>query len=170
MKFNTKAILLVLLVCLSSCQEKKKTVDSPMKTVAKVEELGVDISRHSWILGKHIQVNVEEGKKNQEAWTRRGENTYEGIAIATVDGKSNVNEVMNLREGQSGLEFVVQHGHNKPMVFQVTEETDTSFTCENKENDFPQKIHYEMRKTGLYALISGGGPEIEYIFRPINAK
>lgn len=43
----------------------------------------------------------------------------------------------------------------EPVVFTITQSDDSSFTAENPEHDFPQLIHYQLRKDSLIAYIEG---------------
>jgi hypothetical protein len=45
-----------------------------------------------------------------------------------------------------------------------------SFTCENKNNEFPKMIEYSMQDQLLLAKISGGDTEILFSFEKLGPK
>jgi hypothetical protein len=54
--------------------------------------------------------------------------------------------------------------NENPTLFKFTQQTDSSFICENKLNDFPSKINYFLKNKKLNAIISNKETKIEFVF------
>lgn len=54
--------------------------------------------------------------------------------------------------------------YQKPTLFKFTNQTDTSFICENPRNEFPKKITYFKEKQQLKAMVSSGDFKINFVF------
>jgi len=68
-------------------------------------------------------------------------------------------ETISLKETNGTLYFsptVMNQNDQKPIQFELTDLSDSSFVFENEKHDFPQKIAYRMiTKDSLVAEISG---------------
>jgi len=167
MKFsNIHLYLLASCLMMIGCQSK--TNNSPntaeqlsTKTVALKKSV-LTIDDFAWIAGTFDRINAEPGVENIELWTRKNDNEYEAMVIDIKDGKRTITAVMNLQVKQKRL--IVRHLEGKPTIFKLTDYDETSFTVENKENDFPKKIHYKKTEAGIQATISGGGQAILFDF------
>ena len=58
--------------------------------------------------------------------------------------------------------------NEQPTLFKFTEQTDSSFVCENPQNEFPQKINYFLDNKQLKAIVSGDDFRIDFIFEKVN--
>ena len=58
--------------------------------------------------------------------------------------------------------------NEQPTLFKFTEQTDSSFVCENPQNEFPKKIKYFLDNKQLKAIISAEDFRIDFIFEKVN--
>jgi hypothetical protein len=123
------------------------------------------IENFSWLLGDWQRTNNQAGKLTSESW-KFSEQKYQGLGVTVVDSDTVFYENMALTNIENTLYLVVNTPqHEKPVHFKITAQSKDSFTAENPDNDFPKKIHYQKNNEGLKAIISGGGKDIEFIFK-----
>jgi len=123
----------------------------------------------SWLLGSWQRINEEEGRQTFEHWKKQSKDEFIGIGCTLKGGDTIWQEAMKLRKLDKNWNLeVTGEGESEPTIFKLTEINNDSFTCENPENEFPKLITYAKTGTGLKAVISGGGPNIEFKFNKIN--
>lgn len=153
---KNQSVLVFIILCLFSCkssanqQETKPMTSSP---------------RPDWLLGKWQRTNDEEYKKTYEQWQKVNDTLYMGLGFAMQGNDTISKENMHifLKDTVWNCD-VYMPGDATPTSFVFTEHTDTSFVCENAQNEFPKKIAYTLKRDTIRATISGGGPEILYLF------
>ena len=70
---------------------------------------------------------------------------------------------ISVNEGHHCL--IVEHdGSSDAVIFDFTYEDEHSFKCRNNENDYPKQIEYRREGDELVAIISEGGPMLEFRF------
>lgn len=167
MKFPNIPLYFLASCLIIACQSKPNTAPNPAEQLSAKSETAkkavLTMDDFAWITGTFNRINAEPDVENMELWTRKNDNEYEAMAIDIIDGKRKITEVMNLQVKQRRL--IVRHLEGKPTIFKLTDYDSTSFTVENPENDFPKKIHYKKTEAGINAIISGGGPAIEFDFK-----
>lgn len=124
------------------------------------------IDNMDWLLGSWERMDEAEGKITHEHWKRISDKEYKGLGCTMVEKDTVWQENMSLIHNDSIWIFKVK-GTNaeQATIFNFTDLTKNSFTCENEENEFPKKIEYYKDKEYLKAKISGGGPEIPFQFK-----
>jgi hypothetical protein len=73
-------------------------------------------------------------------------------------------EILSIVEINDTLFYKVVGVNENPTLFKFTEQTETSFTCENPENEFPKKIQYSLENGVLKAVISAGETRVGFEF------
>jgi hypothetical protein len=82
----------------------------------------------------------------------------------SVKNKSNCNSLGIFTDYQK-IYFVSDVPEDKqPVYFAITEITETGFTCENPQHEFPKKIMYRKEGNQLKAIISGDGKAFTLLF------
>lgn len=143
--------------------------NTPTKTdIAKTgtAKLDANLSEKNlyWILGNWKRVNNEEGKITYEFWKRKGVDHFVGIGF-TLQGRDTVfKENMRLMPINGVWSLEVTGVNETPTLFPITEHIDKSFKCENKKNEYPKNISYQIKGKQLEAVISGGGPNVTFLF------
>ena len=119
-----------------------------------------EFKKPDFLLGYWNRVNDQPEKKTFEIWR----SDFTGIGY-TMQGKDTTFvEILSIEEINDTLYYKVVGVNENPTLFKFTEQTETSFTCENPENEFPKKIQYSLENNQLKAVISAGEDAIEFVF------
>lgn len=137
--------LFICLVCLYSCSQQK-------------------LQKPEFLLGKWNRVNNQPEKKTYEIWR----SDFTGIGYTLKGKDTTFVEILSIVEINNTLFYKVVGVNENPTLFKFTEQTETSFTCENPENEFPKKIQYSLENGVLKAMISAGNDSIEFVFEKDN--
>lgn len=140
-------ILFLGIILLISCQKEEKKPSKP-----------------TFLIGNWIRLNDTEGNKTYENW----KSDLSGMGITIKNGETIFNEQMSILEINDTLHLMVSNVNETPTYFKFTSHTDTSFVCENPQNEFPKKIHYFLEKKQLKAIISSDDFRIDFIFDKVN--
>ncbi|UBM60196.1 DUF6265 family protein [Marinilongibacter aquaticus] len=147
---------LFLLFALSSC-----IADEAEETSGEQEE-----RPFAWLLGSWQRSNETEGRQTFEFWDSDEAGEFVGLGF-TMDGSDTVfKEQLRLMKIDSAWHLKVSGVHNHAVYFAFTAQTDSSFVCENPENEFPKIIEYWRSGNELNARISGGQESIAFQFLP----
>ncbi|KAA8485375.1 hypothetical protein BDE36_2079 [Arcticibacter tournemirensis] len=124
-----------------------------------------DFKKLEWLAGKWTRTNVKPGQSGSEMWALEAPNSMKGQG-ETIKGTDTIFvEKLELLIKDKHIFYVVDGLDNQePTHFKITEISDDSFVCENKEHDFPKKIAYKRTDQGMTATISGDGKSIDFIF------
>lgn len=136
-----KIIILLLCVAFASCGKE-------------------ELKKPDFLLGYWNRINNNPEKKTYEIWKPN----FTGIGFTMKGKDTTFIEILSIVEINDTLVYKVEGVNENPTLFKFTEQTDTSFTCENPENEFPKKIKYEMVSDTLKAIISAGEHSIEFLF------
>ena len=111
---------------------------------------------------KHIAGNWEARTTTgfmQEKWVRKDDTTFTGQSYSINRGVSILEEHLQLVFTNKEIHYVVTIRHqNKglPVIFKLVSVKDDTYTFENKEHDFPQKIVYYFKNNKhIDATVSG---------------
>ena len=121
-----------------------------------------------WIQGTWVGGVESEGLVSKEVWTKVSKDLYAGDAETRQDGKVVSTEHMEISTQDGHHCFIVDHGGSAPVVFDFSFEDELGFKCRNEENDFPKQIEYRLEGEELVAVISEGGPTMEFRFERIE--
>jgi len=109
----------------------------------------------AWLEGEWKRDNTEQ----YEIWQVQNDTITAGGAFENVNGTYIRKESMRIECTQNRCVFyalVYEQNQAREIPFNITSFTDTSFTAQNPQHDFPQQISYELRPGGsLHAIISG---------------
>lgn len=147
---------LILIFSIISCNvkvEKKIVSDSKPHTT------------FDWLLGNWIRTNEKEDRKTYERWTKINPSEYSGTSFTLKDKDTIWQENVKLINDKNEWNFVVTpKGTPQQTVFRLTTLTDSTFTCENQNNDFPKIIRYFKSGDSFNAEIEGGDMKILFEF------
>ncbi len=134
-------------------------------TRGQSQKITNDFSKLTWLEGTWKRTNVKTGQSGSERWTKISGSQLSGLGL-TMKGEDTVSiEKLKLITKDENIFYVADVPENKePVYFKLTEISETSFTCENPEHDFPKKIIYQKDDRKLKATISGNGKSIDYFF------
>lgn len=124
-----------------------------------------DFSKLAWLEGTWKRTNAKTGQSGSERWTKISGTQLSGLGLTMKGGDTVSIEKLKLITKDENIFYVADVPENKePVYFKLTEISETSFTCENPEHDFPKKIIYQKDDRKLKATISGNGKSIDYFF------
>nr|WP_294944991.1 DUF6265 family protein [uncultured Mucilaginibacter sp.] len=123
------------------------------------------LGKLSWLIGKWVRTNPRAGTSGYEQWDRGSNTELKGFGARIKGTDTTITERTTLLFKDNEIYYVADVKENeKPVYFKLTQISDTGFTCENPEHDFPKKIAYVLDGNKLKATISGGGKAIDYLF------
>lgn len=150
--------IFIALMFIISCSPEKG--NQPEKIVQKTEENNFD-----FLLGNWQRTNDEAGKQTFENWTKENDTLYLGNSFTLQENDTIWQELVRLSPIDGVWFFQVSMPKsNQSTNFKVTEQTTSSFTCENPQNEFPKIIDYSMKGNHLYAEISAGENSVSFDF------
>jgi hypothetical protein len=120
-----------------------------------------ELKKPDFLLGYWNRTNNNQGQLTYEIWHP----DFTGIGYTMQQRDTVFKEMMSIVEINDTLVLKVEGVNEEPTLFKFTEQTDTSFTCENPENEFPKKIKYSMEADRLTAVISAGKDSITFSFQ-----
>ncbi len=146
-------VLIFTLLIIASCTSKEQK---------QTEEIEFD-----WLIGDWVRVGDDQFYNDTittfEYWTRI-DNIYLGKGITLTRGDTTFFEQIVLYKPDSTWALEVSGVNQETTVFRLTEFTESSFTCENPENEFPNKIEYSINKDTLHAQVSNEQLTIPFAF------
>jgi hypothetical protein len=145
MKSNTVSFLSAFaLVCLVSCQDKSSN---------KFEKL----QKMDWLTGTWEQ-KLPDGTVT-EIWIKENDSTFSGKSYFVKEKDTIHLETIVLSQKNENLLYiptVAGQNNDEPVTFKSTLEAENTFTFENPQHDYPQKIVYKkISNDRLIATISG---------------
>ncbi|GAB7257759.1 hypothetical protein [uncultured Polaribacter sp.] len=136
-------LFLTILMLFLSCENKK-----------------TDIQKPSFLIGKWIRLEKPDTTITYETWHKN----FKGEGITLKGKDTTFYEEMEIIKVKDTLFLKVIGVNEIATLFKFTEQTDTSFTCENLENEFPTKIKYYKDNKLLKAIVSNNDFKIDFIF------
>lgn len=136
-------ILFFSLLLMISCktETKKETQEQTKRT---------EIKKPSWLIGNWVRTNNKPEHITYETW----KDDFSGYGLTLKNNKDTTfYEKMKLVTLNDTLVLEVSGVNEKPTPFKFTQQTDTSFVCVNKKNEFPKNIHYWLDGEQLKAKI-----------------
>ena len=121
-------------------------------------------SKPEWLIGDWVRTNDKPNQKTFEFWSK----DLKGLGF-TLQGKDTISkEKISFIKQNDTLYLQVDMAKEKPTLFRVTQQTDTSFVCVNSENDFPNKIKYYLDGNLLKAEVSNDEFKIDFEFKKLK--
>lgn len=117
----------------------------------------------SWLEGDWQRIDEQEHRETFESWKLK-DGIYTGFGLTISQGDTIFSEVMTLQEIDGSWALKVSGVNEAPTVFVFTDQSATSFTCENQENEFPKVIKYFSAGDTLMAEISNEEMSLDFAF------
>lgn len=138
-----KTLVVLLLTFIFSCQKDESKTKKP-----------------SFLIGNWKRLNDKPGSQTFENWNA----DFTGIGYTKKGKETTFKEIMSIVFINDTLHLKVEGVNEKPTLFKFTQQTDTSFVCENPKNKFPKKIKYYLENNLLKVIISTDDFRIDFIF------
>ncbi|MDX8553161.1 hypothetical protein MK851_05910 [Tenacibaculum sp. 1B UA] len=122
------------------------------------------IKKPTWLFGKWERVHNEAHKRTYEFW----ENDFSGIGFSLQKNDTVFKETLHIITKNDSLFLQVTGVNENPTLFAFTQQTDTSFTAENKLNEFPKTIQYWKENNLLKAKVSNDEFSIDFVFEKMK--
>lgn len=147
-----RPLALLSFIVLFGCGNEKP---SPVESFEKMK----------WLLGDWVRTNNKPGRIGWESWTEATKTEWHGDS-GTIEGTDTIfHEVTRIQLDGDHLYFIADvPENNAPVRFEITSVTDSTFTCENPEHDFPKKIHYHFDGSKIHARVSAGDEGVNFEF------
>lgn len=155
-KLTIISIFFIFISC-NSTEDKKTEVQDETTMNANFD----------FLAGEWFRTNDAEGRKTFEIWKKNNDSTYLGHGF-TMKGKDTIWQERVVLSPVKG-EWYFQVKSPKDSIstnFKLTEYTDTSFVCENQQNEFPKIIQYiKNGEDRFHAEISADTIKIDFEFQ-----
>jgi hypothetical protein len=114
-----------------------------------------DLNSLNWLAGEWKSTGAKT--TSFEVWKRVSDRTFEGESYYIKDGEKTVAEYLRIELFGSEIFYTSRVSHNKyPVPFKLVKAENKTFTFENVDHDFPQRIIYKLKEDGsLHARIEG---------------
>ncbi|KGL61683.1 hypothetical protein [Polaribacter sp. Hel1_85] len=116
-----------------------------------------------FLVGDWIRVNDKKGSITYEKWNAN----LKGLGYTLKENDTTFKEILNIVTLDDTLFLKVEGVNENPTLFKFTQQTDSSFVCENPKNEFPKKIKYYIENNHLKATVSTEDFKIEFIFEKL---
>lgn len=113
-----------------------------------------------FLLGKWQRTNDKPGNTTFENWN----DNYTGIGFTLHKNDTVFKEILSIISKNDTLHLQVESVNEQPTLFKFTEQTDSSFVCENPQNEFPTKIEYWLENKLLKAKVSNEEFDVDFVF------
>lgn len=121
-----------------------------------------------WLVGNWQRTNNQVGKQTFEHWIKESNGVYAGFGFTLQDQDTVFKENLRILKNKELLYLEVTGVNENPTLFLFSNHSDSSFVCENEENEFPKKIEYSLSKNILTAIISDEDNNINFEFEKIK--
>ncbi len=118
-----------------------------------------------WLVGNWIRTNGKPTEQTYEQWQKRSAEKYEGLGFTLVKKDTVFKENLSLLKEEGKWNLVVEGVHEDVVKFLLINQTSKSFTVENRSNDFPKIISYELDDEILKATIADDENSIDFLFK-----
>lgn len=162
--------LLLMFFALLSCKEKatEANEDSTTQDVTESAVKKATSPDFDWLLGEWQRTNDQPGQQTYEIWKKQSDSLYKGLGFTLAASNDTIfkESIRLLKEGESWYFKVKMPTEVQTTDFKLIALKEGSFSCENKNNEFPKVISYQNTTRGFLAIISGDEDEIEFEFIP----
>lgn len=156
-----KALYIPLIFFIIACGQSKN--ETQPETIISEE------NNYDWLLGNWKRLYEEEGKETFENWEKINKNIYKGHGFTLQNSDTLWQEYIQLTKEDTSWNLLVKSPEETEFTtFAGVTHNPTSFTCENLEIEFPNKIHYWIEGKNLKASVSGAEMKIDFTFEKIH--
>lgn len=117
-------------------------------------------NKPSWLVGKWKRINEKPDKSTFDYWNK----DLTGIGFTLKEKDTIFKEIMSIVTIKDTLHLKIDGVNETLTLFKFTKQTDSSFVCENLENEFPKKIYYFLDNHQLKCKISNDEFLVDFVF------
>ncbi len=111
-----------------------------------------------------------EDKEIYEHWDRLNDNTLKGVSYHVKNGVLTIFEYLDISRAEDEIIYtanVINQNQGKGVIFKLTK-TDSAFTFENPDHDFPKTIVYRILTDSEVFVHLSDGKQQEYTYKMIK--
>lgn len=142
-----KLLIICCFLFIFSCQDETKKDQKP-----------------TFLIGNWKRLNDKPGSQTYEMWNTN----LVGMGYTLKDKKKSFQEILSIITINDTLHLEVKGVNETPTLFKFTNQTNTSFICENPKNEFPKKLNYFIDNKQLKAIVSSDDFRIDFVFDKVN--
>ncbi|SHI32206.1 hypothetical protein SAMN04488096_101110 [Mesonia phycicola] len=120
---------------------------------------------YDWLVGNWTRTNGKKIEQTYEYWQRVTSEKYKGLGFTLVENDTVFKEELTLLKVNEDWVLRVEGVNEEAVDFLVTKTNVESFSAENKENEFPKVISYQLDQDLLKATISDDKNSIDFVFK-----
>lgn len=160
-------LFLLIGILIASCNQNQKK--NPNEREAEPTKMNQVVENFDWLLGQWKRLDEEEGKETFENWDKISETRYSGIGFTMQHGDTIKQERIRLTKINGGWNLTVKvPEETESITFKMIDFSESDFTCENNEIDFPNKIKYWKNGAKINASVSNSEMEIPFEFEKLS--
>ena len=118
----------------------------------------------TFLIGNWKRLNDKPGNQTYEMWNTN----LVGMGYTMKGKKRSFQEILSIISINDTLHLEVKGVNENPTLFKFTNQTDSSFVCENPQNEFPKKIKYFIENKQLKAEVSSDDFRIDFVFNKVQ--
>ncbi|WP_439131109.1 DUF6265 family protein [Polaribacter sp.] len=118
----------------------------------------------TFLIGEWKRLNDKPRSQTYEIWNTN----LVGMGYTMKGTKRTFQEILSIVKINDTLYLEVKGVNEKATLFKFTNQTDTSFVCENAKNDFPKKITYFKEGKQLKAIVAADDFRIDFVFEKLH--
>lgn len=122
------------------------------------------VHKPKFLIGHWKRLNDKPEHQTYETWNTN----FTGFGYTKKGNNTTFSEQMRILNKKDTLYLEVTGVNEQPTLFRFTAQTDTSFVCENLQNEFPKTIHYFIENQQLNAVVSNDDFRIDFVFDKIH--
>ena len=124
-----------------------------------------DPMQPTWLVGNWERINTQSPNMTYETWFLNKKNKLIGLGVSLKERDTIFKEELSIITLNDTLYLQVIGVNENPTLFKFIAQTGNSFICENKQNNFPNKINYFLKDNKLNAVVSNKTTKIEFLFK-----
>ena len=122
------------------------------------------IQKTGFLIGNWQRLGEKEGKQTYEYWNA----DLKGLGFTLQNKDRTFKEILSIQKINDTVRLVVEGVNENPTHFTFTKQTDSSFVCENLNNEFPTHIKYWKKDNQLKAEVWNKEFSIDFTFQKLK--
>lgn len=163
-------LIIIILMSAIGCNSSVPTVFNtqipiPNKILDQENEIALEANNFNFLEGKWIRINDEEGLQTYENWERKSPVKYDARSFTKANNQLVWEENSSLKIYHNKIVLSVKINPIKSVNFYCSTQNEVDYLkCTNQKNNYPKQIEYWMQNDTLNSKISGGGPDVSFIY------
>lgn len=162
-------VLFIVLLSLLACNQQLATrvgpVPLPNSFIDSQNEIVMKAQEFNFLEGNWIRINDDEGLQTYENWKRKSPVEFIAKSFSVSNNQVVWEENSSLKITHNKVILKIKTSPLKSINYSCSKTNELDYIiCTNYNNDYPNKIEYWMQNDTLNSKISGGGPDVSFIY------